>query len=180
MSERGSYRAVFSVLFDDPDYQRLGAPARLLLLTLRQCRDTGAAAIFRYYREILRAQTGLDDALLEEAFQELEAPPSGAPWIYRDAAVVWVRNALRYDPTLRLANERHRIGIENALKSLPHSKVVAGSVTTTNLCLSTGPRDHSEAVVIPSSAIPSLVLIPFPIQTKIWLHNGLYQISKSW
>jgi hypothetical protein len=183
MSERGSYRAVYSVLFDDPDYQRLAAPSRLLLLTLRQCRDAGAAAIFRYYREILRAQTGLDDAQLEEAFQELEAPPSGAPWIYRDAAVVWVRNALRYDPTLRLANERHRTGIENALKSLPHSKVVARFCDYYQIAmpLERSPRTLGEAFVdhSPPKPIPSPSPSPSPspnTQTETEAHgsgNGL-------
>ena len=180
MNARGSYRAVFTVLFDDPDYQRLSAHARLLLLTLRQCRDAGAAAIFRYYREILRAQTGLDDAQLEAAFEELESPPSGAPWIYRDTAVVWVRNALRYDPTLRLANERHRIGVENALRSLPHSKVVAKfcDYYQITMPLERSPKTIGEAFVYLSPPKPSPSPSPSPnTNTKTEAHgsaNGLH------
>ena len=54
-----AYRSVFSRLFDDPDYQKLSQRARHLLLTARQCRSAGPAAIFRYYPETLAHQTGL-------------------------------------------------------------------------------------------------------------------------
>lgn len=120
-AQRGVYRAVYSALFDDPDYQRLKAPARLLLLTLRQCSDAGPAAIFRYYPEKLAAQTGLATKVIAEALEELQ--DSG--WIGYCYPVVWVRNGLRYDPTLSLFNSNHVEHVRRWLLGLPKSPIVA-------------------------------------------------------
>lgn len=120
MAPRGVYRSVYSVLFDDPDYQALKVPARLLLLTLRQCSDAGPAAIFRYYPEKLSAQTGLALKAIGQALEELQA----GQWIAYRYPVVWVRNALRYDPTLSLSNSNHLEHVRRWLLGLPKSPVV--------------------------------------------------------
>jgi hypothetical protein len=126
MSRRGVYRGVFSSLIDDPDYQRLTPSARLVLLTLRLCSQAGAAAIFRVYVVVLAEQTGLEVVDVEKALGELACSPSPEkPWIYQDGPVVWVRNALRYDPNLRLADEKHRKGVERAVAALPRLGIVA-------------------------------------------------------
>jgi hypothetical protein len=119
--KRGTYRAVFSTLFDDPDYQRLPTRARLVLVTARQCKDAGPAAIFRYYSEILAHQTGSTPSQVKEALEVLAAPPG---WIIYDDAVLWVRNGLRYDPSMSLANRKHRTAISKHLIGLPKSPVV--------------------------------------------------------
>ncbi len=119
--KRGTYRAIFSTLFDDPDYQRLPTRARLVLVTARQCKDAGPAAIFRYYPEILAHQTGSTTSQVKEAIETLAAPPG---WIVYDDAVLWVRNGLRYDPSMSLANKKHRTAISKHLIGLPKSPVV--------------------------------------------------------
>jgi hypothetical protein len=115
-----AYRSVFSRLFDDPDYQKLSQRARHLLLTARQCRSAGPAAIFRYYPETLAHQTGLTMAQVKAALEELEA----GGWLIYDEAVLWVRNGLRFDPSMTLANEKHRKAISSGLDRLPKSPVV--------------------------------------------------------
>jgi hypothetical protein len=117
---------MFSSLFDDPDYQQLSPDARLVLLTLRLSAQAGAAAIFRAYPAVVAEQTGLDTAAVEKALDELAGSPSpGRPWIYREGGIVWVRNALRYDPNLRLADPKHRKSIERAVQALPRLGIVA-------------------------------------------------------
>jgi hypothetical protein len=126
VSRRGVYRGVYSALLDDPDYQCLSAEQRLVLLTLRLCREAGAAAIFRVYVAVLAEQTGLPPAAVEQALDQLARTPSPAqPWIHRDGPVVWVRNALRYDPNIRLADAKHRKAIERAVSALPRLPIVA-------------------------------------------------------
>ncbi len=120
MAQRGAYRAVFSALFDDPDYQWLPKDCRLLLLTLRQCKDAGPAAIFRYYSAQLSAQTGLTVKAISGAMATLRE----RGWIDYDEVVAWVRNGLRYDPHVTLADPKHRKGIEKHLESLPRSLIV--------------------------------------------------------
>jgi len=126
MTRRGVYRGVYSSLLDDPDYQRLAAAARLVLLTLRLSAHAGAAAIFRAYPAVLGEQTGLDVDDVEKALEELASSPrSDRPWIYRESGVVWIRNALRYDPNIRLADDKHRKSIERAVSALPRLGIVA-------------------------------------------------------
>mgnify|MGYP001594451614 CR=1 FL=1 len=127
MGTRGVYRGVYSSLPDDPDFQALPAHARLLFYTLRCCVQAGPAAIFRYYHALLMIQTGVTAKQLEAAFVALEAPqPSGGdPWIYREGVLVWVRNGLRHDPHLTLANPKHRKSVEMAIQALPKQPIVA-------------------------------------------------------
>ncbi len=126
MTRRGVYRGIFSSLIDDPDYQALTPNARLVLLTLRLCTQAGAAAIFRAYTAMLSEQTGLTVLDLESALAELATSPSpGKPWILREGPVIWVRNGLRYDPNIRLADEKHLKGVTRALAALPRLGIVA-------------------------------------------------------
>lgn len=120
MARRGLFRGLFSVIFEDPDYQRLTPHARLVLLTARLCCQAGPAAIFRYYLEVLARQTGLTPKAVEAALQELEREH----WIERDGPVMWVRNGLRYDPYLRLSDGKHRKAIERHLEALPRVGMV--------------------------------------------------------
>jgi hypothetical protein len=126
MTRRGTYRGVYSSFVDDPDFQRLSPNARLVLFVLRLCKDAGAAAIFRAYPAVIAEQTGLSLDDVERALKELETSPRpDAPWIFRDGPVIWVRNALRYDPNIRLADEKHRKAIERALAALPRCGLTA-------------------------------------------------------
>jgi hypothetical protein len=126
VTRRGVYRGIYSCLIEDPDYQRLSADARLVLLTLRLSAQAGAAAIFKVYGAVLAIQTGLEDGALEHALDELATSPSAErPWIYREAGIVWVRNALRYDPNIRLADPKHAKSVERAVAALPKLGIVA-------------------------------------------------------
>lgn len=120
MSERGVYRGIYSALVDDPDYHRLKANERLVLVTARICKQAGPAGIFRFYPSLLAEQTGLKVRDVETALAGLEREG----WVLREGPVLWIRNALRHDPNLHLANERHRTSVENALRDLPRLAIV--------------------------------------------------------
>lgn len=117
---RGVYRAVYSVLFDDLDFQTLRPNARLLLLTYRQCRQAGPAAIFLAYRDHVAKQTGLSLGEVTRCRDELAA----AGWIEFEGDIVWVRNGLRHDPTMHVANENHRKAIMAWIATLPRLAIV--------------------------------------------------------
>ena len=120
MSARGVYRGIYSALADDPDYQALSPNGRLVLLTARICKQAGPAGIFRYYPTLLAEQTGLTVKAVEAALADLEA----GDWIRREGPILWIRNALRHDPSLHLANGKHRTAIEEWLKELPRLGIV--------------------------------------------------------
>lgn len=119
-SSRGVYRGIFSALADDPDFQLLSPSARLVFYTVRLCKQAGPAAIFRYYPALLVEQTGLTARVLEAALKELER----GSWIEREGAVLWVRNGLRYDPHVRVADKKHRKAILRHLSELPKLIIV--------------------------------------------------------
>lgn len=125
MTRRGIYRGVYSSLIDDPDFQCLSSEARHCLLTMRLSAQAGAAGIFPVYAGALAVQTGLEVTVVEKALDELATSPnSERPWIYRERGIVWVRNALRYDPNLRLADPKHRKSVERAVAALPRLEIV--------------------------------------------------------
>ena len=120
MGQRGVYRGVFSVLLDDPDFQALSAPARHTFLTLRLCAQAGPACIFRFYSAVLCAQTGYSVKAIERALTELEK----GSWLLREGPVIWLRNALRYDPYLRLSDTKHMKAVEKWISGLPRVGLV--------------------------------------------------------
>ena len=120
MGQRGVYRGVFSVLLDDPDFQVLSAPARHTFLTLRLCAQAGPACIFRFYSAVLCAQTGYSVKAIERALKELEK----GTWLLREGPVIWLRNALRYDPYLRLSDTKHMKAVEKWISGLPRVGLV--------------------------------------------------------
>ena len=120
MGSRGVNRSLYSALFDDPDFQALPAAARHTLLTARLCPQAGPGAIFICYPEILARQTGLSLRCIEGALKALE----GAGWIQREGLILWVVNGLRYDPTLRLADPKHRKAVTRSIASLPRLEII--------------------------------------------------------
>ena len=121
MASRGVFRGVYSVLFDDPDFQQLPVLARWTLVTLRLSRDTGPAAIFEYSTDRLRRQTGLSRRELDAALATLQQ----TGWIDRDASLLWVRNGLRYDPLMRIdTNPHHKAAVVRWLTGLPKRSIV--------------------------------------------------------
>jgi hypothetical protein len=120
-SSRGTYRGVFSSLVDDPDFQRLTAQARLVLLTLRVSKEHGPGGIFLCYPEVVARQAGIPLAKIEAALEELTTHG----WLFREGLLVWVKNALRYDPYIRPNNPKHRKMLATWLASLPRYEIVA-------------------------------------------------------
>src|SRR6266852_2347732 len=121
MTSRGTYRGLYSALFDDPDFQRLSPRARHVLLTARLCSQNTAASLFGCYLEVLAAQTGLSAEEVEAALREL----ANQKWIVREGRVVWIRNGLKFDPNTKLSNEKHRLAVARALQPFGKMPIVA-------------------------------------------------------
>ena len=123
---RGIYRGGYSVLVDDPDFQALSAAARHVLLTMRWSAEVTIACIWLLEVPRLAKRTGYPPAICEQALVELASKPSPKkPWIFRDGDIVWIRNGLRYDPQLNLANPNHMKGILRSLATLPYTPLLA-------------------------------------------------------
>jgi len=122
---RGLWRGIYVSMTSHPDYVGLSPHARLTILTLRLGGQSTLPGIGRVYMDALLAETGLTRRQLKAALDELERKPSAkTPWIVRDGALLWVRNALRFDPNLTFANPNHVLGVLRAVAALPRSSVV--------------------------------------------------------
>lgn len=121
MSKRGIYRGIYSALIDDPEFQTLPPAPRHLLLTMRLSKEAGLACVFRYYPTTLAVQTGYPVRRVHAALAQLKA----AGWIDFDGAIMWIRNGLRFDPSVTLANQKHRTSIERWISELPKSPILA-------------------------------------------------------
>ena len=118
---RGLYRGIYAAMLDDPDFQTLSPQARHVLLTLRLCSQNNAACLFRLYPAVVMAQTGYSQIVVERALDELVRDR----WIEREQMLLWIRNGLRFDPTVRIADSKHRVHIERAVATYGPLEIVA-------------------------------------------------------
>ena len=141
---RGVYRGIFSVLQRDRDFRKLSPAARHTLLSMRMADYVGIACFWRYDVSLIAADTGYDAVYLEQVFIELEA----GKWIRRDGEYMWIRNGLRYDPTVKVtgsrqprgslaaasrqprgslavASDKHRVGVLRAIAGIPRIPMLA-------------------------------------------------------
>lgn len=88
----GAYRQVVQSVVTCPDFRLLSATARHVLLTLKLCPENQTALnLFRWYREVVMAHTGLAADALEAALRELETCRGReGRWLYRDPEIIWL------------------------------------------------------------------------------------------
>jgi hypothetical protein len=122
---RGTWRGTFTVLYDDPDFQRLTPTARHVLLTLRYGPLNNALCIFPLHLDALARHTGLDRTQLDRALRELATRPSRRkPWLYRADGLVWIRNGLAFEPSVSRENPNHWPWVNRLVAGLPRSSLV--------------------------------------------------------
>jgi hypothetical protein len=107
--DRGEYRSLFASFADDPDVHQLSGDAVKLLLMLKL--SLPATGIGVMYPSKLCDQVGCDRNRLEQIFDELEKPQpvSAHGWIRRERNVVWIINALRFEPNLQASNRKKHV-----------------------------------------------------------------------
>lgn len=158
MSERGIYRASFEALADDADYQDLSPLAQAVFHTLKL--KLGQYGIAVFYPSLLQEYHRQASPLaLEQAMAELAAvkPSGGDGWIVRERNVVWLRNGLKYEPSLSLENANHRKGAYRWAMSLPKLAVVDAFIRS---------YDLGEPLGIPSRSHPDPIPNGWPIRER--------------
>ena len=124
MPGRGMYRATHAVLVDDPEFQVLSACARHIFHVLKISRIGNMAGIFMCdngEKLTLAKQVGVSIKNIEAGLTELER----GGWILREKSVLWLRNALKYDPMINLNNDNHRKAVKKVLEGLPGFSILA-------------------------------------------------------
>lgn len=116
---RGEYRSTYVALWDDDDFLALPRDAKLALRYLRDVLP--AVGIGRVSAFTACAKLGMAPGEWETALAALETPKVGRAqgWIVREAGMIWVVNALRFDPALTPKNaKKHRPFIQRLAAQL--------------------------------------------------------------
>jgi uncharacterized phage protein (TIGR02220 family) len=120
---RGNYRSTYQSLVDDPDFQALPPEQRHVMHVLKVTRVANYAGIYLVddgELVTIAKQVGIDQSELLTAFDGLEA----GHWLYYMPPLLWVRNALRFEPSISLRNRNHRRSMARHLCSLEASPLV--------------------------------------------------------
>lgn len=123
--DRGDYRAIRVGLINGPDYQRLTANQRLVLLTLKI--TFNSAGIEVHYPEALAhqlaAQTGLTVDQVRLSVERLEHDGLLAC----EGNVVWIPDQLEAG-NLSRNNPKHRAAVRNMVAGLPRLSIVGNFI----------------------------------------------------
>lgn len=120
---RKVYRSICVGTPDTPQYRKLSAEARSVLLHLRISNVAQWGIIVSYPGEAtarIANQSGYPAATVDAAFTELEE----TGWIQRNDNVLWVKDHLSEDPHLSPLNPKHRLALLRHLAGLPKLSIV--------------------------------------------------------
>ena len=131
------YHTIFSKIWIDPEFKKLSANAKLLLLALRTCPESNMASIFTIYPEIMSRYIGKDAKTVKECLKELKHFI-----IYQDD-IVWIRNGLKFNKHISLKNIKQKKSIQMLIDDLPSCEVVI------KFCQYYGIETHADTIVIP-------------------------------
>jgi hypothetical protein len=123
-ADRGSYRAIPTVLLDGKDFHRLTERERWVFVALKI--NLGPAGIEVHYpralAEQLAQQTGAGSATaVAAALDTLERDG----WIQREGNVIWIVRQLEFEPNMKPADAKHRKSIQRHVAGLPRLTIVA-------------------------------------------------------
>lgn len=118
--KRGNYAAIYRALWTDPDFQALTKDEKIVFLNLRTGPLSEVAGIGLFYLDAIVDHTRLPRKSIERALRSLER----ASWIASEGHLLWVRNALLYEPGYTPNNLNHQKGMVNYLSGLPKSRLL--------------------------------------------------------
>jgi hypothetical protein len=116
--ERGESRGIYAAIVHDLDFMPLSPAAKLLWYTLRL--ELGLSGIGVMYPAMLPEPTGLSMFDVDAGLQELCV----TQWLVRERNVMWLRNALRFDPYVNMKGRVHVQSVVTHLGGLPRLKIV--------------------------------------------------------
>ncbi len=117
---RGIYRAIYTSLWDDPDFRKLSPETKLVFLNIRTSPLTNIPCIYNFYFEAIEKQTGLSKAIIKKSLDTL----CHTLFIEIEDGIVWVRKGLKFDPNIILTNPKHTTAVKKIILSLPKLKIV--------------------------------------------------------
>jgi hypothetical protein len=130
VSLKGEYRALYVAFADDTDVHALTGDAFKLLVLLKLSLPVSGIGVI--YPSKLCDQVNCDRAHLDVIMAELERPKSGRArgWIVREKNVVWIVNALAFEPGLTPTNANHQKYVQKLVAQLDERQNIVSEFKT--------------------------------------------------
>lgn len=119
--EKGTYRSIYSSIWDDPEFQSFDPITQLVFLCLRTWRDCNFPAIYVMYRsQVYERMPNVPAIAIDAAIDAL----ASSGWIRYERPVLWIVKGLKNEPAFSLNNQKQVIGISKIIHSLPSLQIV--------------------------------------------------------
>jgi hypothetical protein len=119
--EKGSYRSVYSAIWDDPEFQGFDLLTRQTFLYLRTSKDCNFPCIYVFYPSILSEYFhGVKQVTLDRVWDTLY----DTQWIRYERPILWIVKGLKNEPNYSEKSDQQRTGIVNILKTLPKLNII--------------------------------------------------------
>lgn len=119
--DKGSYRSVYSAIWDDPEFQAFDPVAQAVFFCLRTSKDCNFPCIFPHYHSTLYER--MPNASREAIDTGIDTLIRSG-WIRYERPVLWITKGLKNEPSYYANNPKHVAGIVKILHSLPKLKIV--------------------------------------------------------
>jgi hypothetical protein len=155
--EKGSYRSVYSAIWDDPEFQGFDLLTRQVFFYLRTNKDCNFPCIYVFYPSILTEYfPGIKQGVLDRVWDTL----CHTHWIAYQRPILWIVKGLKNEPNYSGKSDQQKAGIINILKTLPKLHII------NDFAEYYGIDYKPEAAKIPSPipyTIPSPIPSPLPM-----------------
>ena len=120
-AEKGTYRSIYSAIWDDPEFQEFAPLTQTVFLCLRTFKECNFPCIFVFYPEDLyKRMPKVPRPSIDEGIEELVKDA----WIAYEKPVLWIVKGFRNEPNRVPKNSKQIAGVVAILKSLPKLKIV--------------------------------------------------------
>lgn len=128
--DKGTYRSIYSAIWDDPEFRGFDADMQLLFVVLRTCKDCSFYGIYVLYLENLHGRIcSLTPERIDAAFDRLVE----AGWVRYELPILWIVKALKNEPSFSPDNPLHVRGAQNYLGTLAKLNIVREFATYYNI-----------------------------------------------
>jgi hypothetical protein len=119
--EKGSYRSVYSAIWDDPEFQAFNLLTRQVFFYLRTNKDCNFPCIYVFYPSIISEYfPDVKQSAIDKAWDTL----SHTLWIAYQRPVLWIVKGLKNEPNYSWKSDQQKTGIVNILKTLPKLQIL--------------------------------------------------------
>lgn len=118
--EKGDYRSIYSLIWDDPEFQSFPPITQLVFLHLRTCPECNWPAIFNFYPSLLKERIAAPAREIDRAWETLLE----RGWIRYERPILWIVKGLRNEPSFSFSNSNHVASVIKVVKSLPKLNIL--------------------------------------------------------